>query len=115
MSLLAASDVALSTEKALPAATGEIEPQHILEHPAAPERVAGALTSGNGSPPPGGGDDLALATEVAAAVETEMDEDPEWALLARGPAAFPADAMKSDVSPEESGEQKTPDPDGPRD
>jgi hypothetical protein len=38
-----------------------------------------------------GGDDLALATEVAAAVETETDEDPEWAQLARGPEAFPGD------------------------
>jgi len=37
------------------------------------------------------GDDLALATEVAAAVETETDEDAEWAQLARGPEAFPGD------------------------
>ena len=38
-----------------------------------------------------GGDDLALATEVAAAVETETDEDAEWAQLARGPEAFPSE------------------------
>jgi hypothetical protein len=38
-----------------------------------------------------GGDDLALAAEVAAAVDTETDEDPEWAQLARGPEAFPGD------------------------
>src|SRR6266849_3985869 len=38
-----------------------------------------------------GGDDLALATEVATDVDTEADEDPEWAQLARGPKAFPTD------------------------
>jgi hypothetical protein len=38
-----------------------------------------------------GGDDLALAAEVAAAVDTETDEDAEWAQLARGPEAFPGD------------------------
>jgi hypothetical protein len=37
-----------------------------------------------------GDDALALAAEVVAAVETETDEDPEWAQLARGPEAFPA-------------------------
>jgi hypothetical protein len=60
------------------------------------------------------GDDLALAAEVAAAVEVEIDEDPEWALLARGPAAFPVDGAQPDVSPDKQGDEG-PEPDGPRD
>ncbi len=58
------------------------------------------------------GDDLALATEVAAAVETETDEDPEWAQLARGPEAFPGD-QGSDAPGE--GEDESAGPDRPRD
>jgi hypothetical protein len=48
------------------------------------------------------GDDLALATEVAAAVETETDEDAEWAQLARGPEAFPGEE-RPDAPPEDEG------------
>ena len=61
-------------------------------------------------PPPQAstGDDLALATEVAAAVETETDEDPEWALLARGPGAFPSGAADSDVSPKGDDDEGSP-------
>jgi hypothetical protein len=51
------------------------------------------------------GDDLALATEVAAAVETETDDDAEWAQLARGPQAFPDGKPRTppdgDAGPEE--------------
>ena len=55
-----------------------------------------ALVEGAGGddlalPDEASGDDLALATEVAAAVDTETDEDPEWAQLARGPEAFPGE------------------------
>src|SRR5229473_1981529 len=57
------------------------------------------------------GDDLALATEVAAAVETETDEDPEWAQLARGPEAFPGDQAPDAPPPDED----EPGSDGPRD
>jgi len=44
---------------------------------------------------------LAVATEAVAAVETETEDDPEWAQLARGPQAFPpappaADAPRRD-------------------
>ena len=46
-----------------------------------------------------GGDDLALATEVAAAVETETDEDPEWAQLARGPEAVPGERKPEPPEP----------------
>jgi hypothetical protein len=53
-----------------------------------------------------GGDDLALASEVAAAVDTETDEDAEWAQLARGPEAFP-----EEHSPDAPGEgEESPEP-----
>ena len=54
-----------------------------------------------------GGDDLALASEVAAAVDTETDEDAEWAQLARGPEAFPGD--QSPEAPGEGEEKSSPD------
>ncbi|HEX9575381.1 MAG TPA: hypothetical protein VF994_14905 [Myxococcales bacterium] len=57
------------------------------------------------------GDDLALAEEVAAAVETETDEDPEWAQLARGPEAFPGDQAPD--APAEGDDEAG--PDRPRD
>jgi hypothetical protein len=60
------------------------------------------------------GDDLALATEVAAAVETETDEDPEWALLARGPGAFSSENGATDVSPKPGDDPEGPESDGPR-
>ena len=59
------------------------------------------------------GDDLALATEVAAAVDTEIDEDPEWALLARGPEAFPGEL--DEAEPEVSPPDEVPERNGPRD
>lgn len=55
-----------------------------------------------------GGDDLALATEVAAAVDTETDEDPEWAQLARGPKAFPGEQDQPD-DPTENDDEIDPD------
>ena len=55
-----------------------------------------------------GGDDLALATEVAAAVETETDEDAEWAQLARGPEAFPGE-HEPEPSPGETPADPEPD------
>jgi len=59
-----------------------------------------------------GGDDLALAAEVAAAVDTETDEDPEWAQLARGPAAFPGDQSPDALTEDED---EPTGPDRPRD
>ena len=55
------------------------------------------------------GDDLALATEVAAAVETETDDDAEWAQLARGPSAFPGEGKPRPPPDEDGG------PDEPQD
>jgi hypothetical protein len=85
----------------------------VLEPPVSTETAPSAATTGPAAAPVATGDDLALATEVAAAVETEIDEDPEWALLARGPSAFPADQAEPELSPKPK-DDKPPAPDRPR-
>jgi hypothetical protein len=77
------------------AAQGELSPQAPQPPPVPVDGAAKDPALAPSEPPTD--DALALAAEVVAAVETETDEDPEWAQLARGPQAFPAPPLPPDV------------------
>jgi hypothetical protein len=82
-------------EAAAPKPQGE-QPQAVRESSAA--STNGVQKDGStGRNERSGEEAVALAADVVAAVETETDDDPEWAQLARGPEAFPAGPRPADA------------------